>query len=195
LLAGNKIRAINDVVTYTIVVKNLGADQATNVVVKDSLGSGLQFVSGSTTVGTFASSMLTIPALAAGDSAILTVSARLLAEGIAFNYARLVSLDQVDPNSTNNSDQSCVSVPVNVCTGEAIVATIPALYTNVTWYKDGVQVGSGNAITLVAAGTYTFSASNSTCPAGGCCPLVVVEQNCCPANVCVPFVITKTRRR
>ncbi|QKZ11341.1 beta strand repeat-containing protein [Spirosoma sp. KUDC1026] len=194
-LVGNKIRAINDVVTFTIVVKNLGADRATNVVVKDSLGSGLQFVSGSTTVGTYAASMLTIPALAAGDSAILTVNARLLVEGIAFNYARTVSLDQVDPNSANNSDQSCVSVPVNVCTGEAIVATIPSLYTNVTWYKDGAQVGSGNTITLVAAGTYTFSASNSTCPAGGCCPLVVVEQNCCPANVCVPFVITKTRRR
>lgn len=194
-LVGAKIRALNDVITYTIEVKNIGPDAATNVVVKDSLGAGLQFQSAVSTAGTFTNSLLTIPTLSSGQSATLTVTAKIIAEGISFNYARVVSQDQNDPNKTNNQSQACVSVPVNVCQTESILATVPANITNVQWYKDNVLVGSGNSITLSESGTYTFTASNNTCPAEGCCPLIIVQQICCPVNACVPFVITRTKRK
>ncbi|MBC8154918.1 MAG: hypothetical protein H7Z72_18630, partial [Bacteroidetes bacterium] len=95
----------------------------------------------------------------------------------------------------NNGDQSCVSVPVNLCSGQAVVASVPASFTDVKWYKGNNVVATGNTITLTEGGTYTFTASNATCPAEGCCPLVIVQADCCPVNACVPFVITKTRTR
>jgi len=44
------------------------------------------------------------------------------------------------------------------------------------------------------AGTYTFTATNGTCPTGGCCPVIIEEINCCPAEICIPFTIIKRRK-
>lgn len=196
-LIGNKVRLMGDIVTFETKVKNLGPDVATNVVVKDSLPTGLMFQSASITKGngTFANPQLTLPTLNAGDSAILSVVAKVVQVGVSFNYARLISLDQVDPNPVNNSGQTCASVPVNLCSGRAVVASVPTYFTNVIWFKGGTSVALGNTVTFSEGGTYTFTASNATCPSEGCCPLVIVQSDCCPPTSCVPFLIAKTRRK
>lgn len=60
---------------------------------------------------------------------------------------------------------------------------------------DPVEVGTGNTyeVTETELGTYeySFTTTANTCPATGCCPTIVVVEDCCPENVCVPFVIQK----
>jgi hypothetical protein len=52
-----------------------------------------------------------------------------------------------------------------------------------------------NVVLLDAAGEYTFTATNGTCPASGCCPIIIeAGTNCCPAEVCVPFTIKKKKK-
>jgi hypothetical protein len=78
-----------------------------------------------------------------------------------------------------------------------VQASVPSNYTGVIW-KDAqgnTVMSTGNTVTLTKAGTYTFTATNGTCPAGGCCPVIVEEVNCCPAEICVPFTITKTKKK
>ena len=195
-LAGNKVRTLNDTLTYTITIRNFGPDAATNIVLKDSVGNGLKLLSGSpTNKGTFSSPLWSIPSLASGDSAILTVRAKVEAEGISFNYATLVSADQTDPTSNNNSTEACVTVPVKLCSNQKIEASVPNNYTNVVWFKSGQQVATGNVVLFSEVGTYTFTASNATCPANGCCPLVIENgDNCCPVQLCAPFTVVKRKK-
>jgi uncharacterized repeat protein (TIGR01451 family) len=194
-LNGNtKVVALNSNVTYTILVENLGPNNATNIIVKDSLGAGLQYVSNTVTTGAFTNPIWSIPALSNGSSATLTVTAKAIAEGVSFNYAKVQSLDQVDMSLNNNDSKACVSVPIKLCSGEKLEVSVPAQYTNVQWYNAGVSAGTGNVLLISAPGSYTFTASNSQCPAGGCCPIVVEDGNCCPPNICVPFSVTKVKK-
>jgi uncharacterized repeat protein (TIGR01451 family) len=190
----SKIVALNSNVTYTILVENLGTDNATNVIVKDSLGSGLQYVGNTVTKGTFTNPLWLIPTLNQGTSATLTVTAKVIAEGLSFNYAKVQSLDQIDMSLSNNDSKACVSVPFKICSGEKLEVSVPVQYTNVVWYNAGVNVGTGNTLLITRPGTYTTTASNSQCPATGCCPIVVEDGNCCPINICVPYSVTKVKK-
>ena len=191
----NKTAAlVNDILTYTLVVKNLGPDPATNIIVKDSLSAGLVYQSASANKGTFVNPQWNITLLASGDSAVLTLIAKVIAEGVSTNFAKVVGQDQTDPNAQNNVASACSSVPMNICRGDKLQLSVPSTYTNVKWYKDGVMVASGNVYLATESGTYTMSASNGTCPSNGCCPFVVVVTECCPANVCIPVTITKVIR-
>ena len=192
--ANKSTAALNDIITYTIVVKNDGADVATNVVVKDSLSTGLIFQSASATKGTFTNPTWTIPVLASGESVTLTLTAKVTVEGVSMNYARVVSQDQTDSNSQNNTASACSSVPMNICRGDKIQLSVSSIYTDVKWYKDGVMVASGNIFLASESGTYTMTASNNTCPANGCCPFIIVVTECCPANICIPVTISKIIR-
>lgn len=193
-LTGAKVRTLNETVTYRLVVRNQGPDAATNVVVKDSVGTGLVINSATSTVGTFTSPLWTIPTLASGDSAVLTVTTQIVAEGVNYNYGIVKSQDQTDPNKSNNDIPACVSVPYKLCTGNKLQASVPAGYTNVVWYKGGTQIGTGNSILLSETGSYTFTASNATCPVGGCCPVVIeTGTDCCPVSLCVPVVLKKLK--
>jgi uncharacterized repeat protein (TIGR01451 family) len=194
-IVGNKVRNLNETVTYTVVVRNLGPDAATNVVVKDSVGTGLELVSGSPTKGTFAAPLWNIASIASGDSAVLTVTAKVVAEGISFNYAMLKNADQTDPIKTNNDASACVTVPVKLCAGQKVEVSVPTNYTNVVWTKNGQQVAVGNVVLLSDLGTYTYTVTNSTCAAGGCCPIVIeAGDNCCPVQLCIPVTVVKRKK-
>jgi uncharacterized repeat protein (TIGR01451 family) len=194
-LVGAKTRALNDIVTYKVVVKNLGPATATNVVVKDSVSTGLELTGGSATTGTFTSPQWSIPSIASGDSAELTVTAKIIAEGISFNYALIKSADQPDPTKNNNTSEVCVSAVYKLCVGNALQVSVSSSYTNVVWFKNNVQVGTGNSILLSEIGTYTYTATNVTCPASGCCPIVIEsDSNCCPVTLCVPATVRKIKK-
>ena len=194
-LNGNtKVVALNDIVTYTILVENLGPDNATNVVVKDSLGAGLQYISSTVSAGTFTSPTWSIPTFSNGASATLTVTAKVISEGVSFNFAKVKSSDQVDLVTSNNEAQACVSVPIKLCSGDNLEVSVPTQYTNVVWFNGLNQVGTGNVLVISQSGSYTFQASNAQCPAGGCCPIVVEDGNCCKPDICVPFNVAKVRK-
>jgi uncharacterized repeat protein (TIGR01451 family) len=194
-LQGNKVRTMGETLTYRMVVRNLSANQATNIVIKDSLGTGLTLITGVPTTGTFSNPLWSIPTLAAGDSAVLTVTAQVMAQGISYNYAIIKQADQSDNNLTNNKAVACVTIPILLCPGQIGEATVPQAYSNVVWFLNGQQVGTGNVIQISQTGSYTFTASNNTCPANGCCPLIVeADGNCCPPQLCVPVQIKIIKR-
>jgi len=95
---------VGDNLTYTITVTNRGPDPATNVVVTDTLPSGVTFVSASPgcvhSAGVVTCNLGTIPA---GDSVTITIVVTPTAPGTISNTATVTS-DTLDPNTANNSD-------------------------------------------------------------------------------------------
>lgn len=190
------MRALDETLSFRLVVRNLGTSAATNVVVKDSITAGLQLIDGTTANGTFANALWTIPTIAAGDSAVLTVTAKAAVKGISFNYAKIQNATQTDNSLTNNEALACVSIPLTICEVQQVEATVPANYANVIWFKNNQQVASGNVVLLGEPGLYTYTSSNATCPANGCCPLIIQEgADCCPIQLCVPVTVTIIRKK
>jgi uncharacterized repeat protein (TIGR01451 family) len=95
---------VGDNLTYTITVINLGPDAATNVVVTDTLPSGVTFVSASSgcvhSAGVVTCNLGDIPA---GGSVTITIVVTVTAPGTISNTATVTS-DTLDPNTANNSD-------------------------------------------------------------------------------------------
>lgn len=184
--------SLNDEITFSIVVKNNGPVNATNIVVRDDLPQGLQYISGATTV-TNGQYYWQLALLAPGESQTLTLKAKVLTSGVSTNKATIESLDQPDTDSSNDVSEVCVSVPIVLCQGETLELSAPTGVSNVVWYKDGVEIGSGNKIVVSESGNYTTKAPDSLCPTNNCCPIVVVTQVCCPAEICIPITIKKIR--
>ncbi|MFO0907667.1 MAG: SdrD B-like domain-containing protein [Isosphaeraceae bacterium] len=98
---------VGDLLTFTIVVKNHGPDDAANVVVHDKLPDGLEYVSSSANGGgTYepVTGLWPIGSLPNGGSVTLQVTARLVQPGAGQNVASLLGDDAtgVDPDSDNN---------------------------------------------------------------------------------------------
>jgi uncharacterized repeat protein (TIGR01451 family) len=198
-----KIVQIGDVVTYTIKVWNQSKTNATGVEVMDTLNYALSYISSTATRGSYdiATKKWTIGNVGAnGDTVTLTIKAKVMMEGLWFNTAEVSKVNEKDKDSTpgnhidgeDDLDRACFTVPFKLCSndGSKIEASVPSNYTNVKW-SDGQ---TGNVVVFSAAGTYTFTASNGSCPSGGCCPIIIESINCCPAQLCVPFTIQKVRR-
>jgi uncharacterized repeat protein (TIGR01451 family) len=183
---------INGNATFTIQVTNTGSGAATNVVVRDTLDAGLTYVSSSpvaTTVAYGSGRILTwnLGTLTSGAASTLTVGVTAVTEGVLYNTAYVTTTD-TENSLANNGSRTCVTVPIKLCTGEEYVANLPAQYTNVQWFKDGgtTPVGSGNSFTIVASGSYTFTATASAnCPAASCCP-IIVENGTVPTLAITP---------
>lgn len=193
----DKTRAIQgDILTYTIKVTNNGPNDNANIVVSDTLSSGVTFVSSTADNGSYnlATKKWSIPFLANGEVATLTIKVKVVTQGVTLNYATIEGSTQPDPNTNNNIISACTTVPINLCTGEKITVGIPSDYTNVQWYKDGVAFATTNTILITQSGTYSYTATNATCPTAGCCPIIVDVKDCCKPAVCVPFTITKVRK-
>jgi uncharacterized repeat protein (TIGR01451 family)/CSLREA domain-containing protein len=95
---------VGDNLTYTITVTNRGPDAATNVVVTDTLPSGVTFVSASPGC-VHAAGVVTcnLGTIAVGDSVTITIVVTVTAPGTISNTATVTS-DTLDPNTANNSD-------------------------------------------------------------------------------------------
>jgi uncharacterized repeat protein (TIGR01451 family) len=191
-LVEQSVVELNDEVTFNIIVRNNGSVNATNIVIKDILPDGLQYVSGAELVqnGEY---FWTISALLPNESKTLSIRTKVVVRGRTTNTASLESVDQDDTNSTNNVSQVCVSVPVVICQGEALELSVPSNFTNISWYKDGVFFGSGNAISVSENGSYANKSPNDACPTNNCCPIVVVTEVCCNLEICIPITIKKIR--
>jgi uncharacterized repeat protein (TIGR01451 family) len=194
---------VGSTATFRLVVKNDGPDTATNVVVTDSLPVGLQWVNSTPTLNPSGGGKVitwTIPKLASGDSAILLINTLIVTDGVHFNKAEITATDQEDLDSTPNNGlpneddmaNACVSVPVKLCANQQVIVSVPSYYTNVKWFKGTALAGTGNTINLDQAGTYNISADAGSCPAEGCCPIIIEVGDCCPENICVPFTIKRT---
>lgn len=106
---------VGDTINYTITLKNLGPDNATGVFVTDILPTGLNFVSATSTLGSYATSTgkWTIGNLNNASSTTLTITSTVKdsAQGQTISNTATKSADQTDPTTTN--DSSSVNIVVN----------------------------------------------------------------------------------
>ncbi|WP_461055292.1 SdrD B-like domain-containing protein, partial [Spirosoma arcticum] len=180
--------------TFTIQVNNIGSGTATSVVVSTTLDPGLTYGSSSptaTTITTEGSSTVlrwSLNTLTAGaPQSTFSVIATADLEGVLYNTASVTTPD-TESNPTNNISRACVSVPIKLCPGDQYVASVSAEFTNVQWFRNGssTPIASGNSLTIVQSGSYSFTTTaNTSCPANGCCP-VIVEDGILPNLAITP---------
>jgi uncharacterized repeat protein (TIGR01451 family) len=115
--------AVGDRVTFTIVVTNNGPGDATGVQVRESLPTGLSYVSSTASQGLYVpeTGLWTVGALTAPNGgtsrATLQVVADVIADGAHRNVASIASQDQPDP--TPGNDVSGVDIESDIVDLEA----------------------------------------------------------------------------
>ncbi len=95
-----KIVAIGGTATYTLRLSNRGPDTATNVVVRDRLPGGVDYVSHRGGAYNPRSGAWTVGTLETGRSVTLRITVRVTKSGAIANRAEVQAVDQRDPNST-----------------------------------------------------------------------------------------------
>ncbi len=101
--------------TYTITVSNNGPDNGTNVQISDSLPGNLTFNSAAPSQGSYddGTGIWSFPSLNGGDNHTLslTVTPQPGTSGATIsNTATITTLDQIDPNNTNDSHSLDITV-------------------------------------------------------------------------------------
>ncbi|HEV7350573.1 SdrD B-like domain-containing protein [Telluribacter sp.] len=194
--------SIGQNITYTLTVKNTGFHAATNVVVHDSLPvGGVTYVSNAIVRGTGSYTAATgtwnVGTVAANDSAILEIKATVLAQGVFFSVAEIVSMTEDDQDSWPGDgalDQddiatSCFSVPIDWYPGDMYIVDVPTGYKGIKWYYNGTEIkdsvivnnktvaaiNQDTTLTIKGPGSFTFtSVVGISCPASGCCAIEIV---------------------
>jgi hypothetical protein len=148
----------------------------------------------------------TIGNLAAGDSTILILTARVDSVGVLYNTAEIHAINQTDSDSSPNNNSAieddidgvCVSVPIPICTSQSqtLTLTIPSGLSNIKWYRNSAEISGQTSNTLIVSqiGDYTFTADEVSCPVEGCCPVQVIEGNCppvCKPVICLPVTVVR----
>jgi hypothetical protein len=210
-----KLAMLGDTLTYTIQVKNEGEGTVHGIEVTDLLNAGVQYISSVASMGSYsaASKKWSFDSITVGATMTLTIKVRVVAQGVWFNTAEITKMTEEDRDSTpgngvedeDDIDRECFTVPILICRGQGsgVQLNVPAQYSGVVWFRkvqngQPVQVGTGNSYqaneTELGSYEYTFTSTAGTCPAEGCCPIIIAVQDCCPVEVCVPFVITKKKK-
>lgn len=210
-----KLAMLGDTLTYTIQVKNEGEATPHGVEVTDVLNAGVQYISSVASMGSYSevSKKWSFDSITVGTTMTLTIKVRVVAQGVWFNTAEITKMTEKDRDSTpgngvegeDDLDRECFTVPILICRGQGsgVQLNVPAQYSGVVWFRkvqngQPVQVGTGNSYqaneTELGSYEYTFTSTAGTCPAEGCCPIIIAVQDCCPVEVCVPFVITKKKK-
>ncbi|HMB71776.1 MAG TPA: hypothetical protein VKU85_20865, partial [bacterium] len=150
-------------VVYTVTVLNGGPDTGTGVEITDLLPAGVTYVSDVPSQGSYASGtgLWTVGAIAAADSAVLSITASVdggTAGSSINNTASVTGSDQTDTNGGNDSDSAGITVQaVDLAVTKAVDDPAPneggtVVYT-VTVLNNGPDAASGVAITdLLPAG-------------------------------------------
>ncbi len=130
ILASPSPAVTGDVVTLTLTVSNSGPTSAAGVTVTDTIPAGLTLVScgatgGGVCGGSAATPTVTFASLAAGQSAVVTLTARLgcdLENGAILSSTATVSGGPFDPVPANNTVTTSIAVanPAPVISGAAV---------------------------------------------------------------------------
>jgi uncharacterized repeat protein (TIGR01451 family) len=171
---------IGDVLTYTLVVTNNSNNAINNIVVRDSMSTGLTYQANSAnppagTVfakGPQTTSTWTINSLSAGQTLSLTLRARADSSGVLYNVA----------TANGATAKACTSIPIKVCTGDTYIfrLILDPGRTNYKWFRNDVEIAgqTTNILDVTAPGAYRMSSDNSagTCTEYSCCPFIIEEE-------------------
>lgn len=128
------------IVTYTIVVTNLGPGLATSVVVTDELPAGTTLISSSSTQGTCSgTSTVTcnLGTLAAGNDATITLEVQLPSTPGPISNTATVTLAEPDTNPDNNAGTSANAVVPPIPTLSPLVLALLGIALAVVALKSG----------------------------------------------------------
>jgi len=173
--------------SFTLVVRNLGPNTATNATVQDTLPSGLFGMvlisatgasGGTLTASTVASSQfngtLTLPA-----SSSVTIVLRATAAGVGtqVNQATVTApIGTIDPTPANNNAQATVTIPVSTSLGitktnavSMIAAGSTTTYT-VTAFNDGPAAADGTIVRDPVSTGLSCTSVTCTANGGAICP-------------------------
>jgi|GEM_PF-1815310 len=106
---------VGDTVTYTIVVRNDGPDDATGVTVEEVLPTGLTYVSDSSN-GTYVNGIWNVGSVPVNAALQLDIQAVITTSDPVRNTAQVASSDQLDPDSVpgndnpNEDDQASITI-------------------------------------------------------------------------------------
>ncbi|MEZ4884211.1 MAG: SdrD B-like domain-containing protein [Chitinophagales bacterium] len=190
----NSEPAIGDLITYTIIVENQSATEATGVVLTDNLPIGVDYQANSVTAGSFAHSSgtgtWTIGTVSASSSETLTVTVEVLSSGIHFNEVEVTASDQTDPDSTPNNGRNdeddfadvCISVPEYLY-GGSFTATVEAGLTDIQWYEGSTDPGdaligeNNTTLNITTIGNYYYTGKDANgCDISLCCPIIIESE-------------------
>mgnify|MGYP001501725791 CR=1 FL=1 len=143
--------AFGDAITYTITLFNNSAVTATNIQVTENIPAGLSGVTVTPSTGTWSAPTWSIPALAGGATATLTINAQVTGTGSFNNTAEVTAVDQPDVDSTPNN---CQTAPEDDC-GTASFSIPPIADLSLSKTVDNSQPGNGDTI------TYTITVNNA----------------------------------
>ena len=102
----------NDIVTWTLIVKNNGPDTAVNAVVSDKLPAGIVYVSDdSKGAYNHKTGIWKLGNLAKGETRTLKIKTKVITTNITITNFANVSSDTPDPNETNNRANNTTVVP------------------------------------------------------------------------------------
>ena len=169
------------------------------MVVKDVFPTGGATLTGNTpqagTAFNSGTGLWDIPTIASGDSVKLELTGTVTGRGVYFNIAEVMSMaagqedaDSDPGNGILGEDDyatACFSVPILWYPGDeyTVSLSVPG-YSNVAWTKvgSGAITGapsdsasvSGDTLIIKGTGRFAFSAQVNTCPATGCCEIIVI---------------------
>jgi gliding motility-associated-like protein/uncharacterized repeat protein (TIGR01451 family) len=133
-LSASSVVPVNEISTYKVVVKNVGQNKATGIVIRDILPNGLNYVSASGNVSYNGGIIsVNIDTLKVGDSTTFTYNARVVASGKIINKAELFKVDQTDNVLSNNSSEYTINDPLMGPTIGVSKICEPAI-----WVKDKI---------------------------------------------------------
>ncbi|MEZ5059671.1 MAG: hypothetical protein R2879_21780, partial [Saprospiraceae bacterium] len=185
----NSTPAIGDVVTYTITVTNESGLNTTGLQIQDTIPAGMTYQSHTAPTGTFydpLTGIWNVGSALGGSTTSLDLSIMLQVDsfGSIVNFAEVVAIGETDLDSSpGNGDETeddfafvCISVPLNLCSGETATLTGPAGLPSYQWYLDGNPIpgATNQTYEVTAGGSYTLNSSTpGGCPSTVCCPIVV----------------------
>lgn len=189
-------------VKYTVSLINQGNTTASNIVVEDVVPKdGINTIVGTASLGTWSYNSTsgigtwTVVSLAPNQTVTLEIVGNAIGRGVYFNIAEIktspdTDIDSVPGNSLLFEDDtatSCFTVPILWFQGDEYLVEVPSPFsygTGIVWFRDLVPittlsveatVNPNGSLIIKAPGSYTFSTTLTTCPASGCCPILVQQ--------------------
>jgi uncharacterized repeat protein (TIGR01451 family) len=94
---------VGDIVTFTVTIRNAGPDDATNVIVNDTIPAGLSLISATPSQGSYSGGVWTVGTVSPSAAQTLTITAEVISPNPQTNTVFVRHSDQFDPNVINNA--------------------------------------------------------------------------------------------
>lgn len=106
VMAGNTSPVVGSLISFQLIVRNDGPNNATEIEVKDSLPTGYQFINYSSSAGIYDSTtgIWDVGSLDKGAVESLIIDVKVLPTGVYKNIAQVTASSLPDPDSTPNND-------------------------------------------------------------------------------------------